>query len=138
MLFIVNQWNQSIEIAPRTCYTYSGNMLNQRRHKRVPITGTATLKFEDTGEFRSIQALPGSISLGGIGLYADDPIEDDTDVSITVNFISVDGIKTDSIEGCVVYNKNIGRICFMGIQFNRELNPENQPALYEHIQKILT
>jgi c-di-GMP-binding flagellar brake protein YcgR len=113
-------------------------MINQRRHKRVPITGTATLKFEDKGEFRSIQALLGSISLGGIGLYADDPIEDDTGVSITINFISVDGIKTDSIEGCVVYNKNIGGIYFMGIQFNKKINSENQPALYKHIQKILT
>lgn len=113
-------------------------MINQRRHKRVPITGNATLKFEDKGEIKSIQSLPGSISLGGIGLYSDDPIEDNTDVSITINFMSLDGIKTDFIEGCVVYNKNIGEICFLGIQFNKELNPENQPALYEHIQKILT
>ena len=112
-------------------------MINQRRHKRVPITGTATLKFEDKGEIKSIQTMTVNISLGGIGLYSDDPIEDDTDVSITINFISVDGIKTDSIEGCVVYNKNIGGIYFMGIQFNKELNSENQPALYEHIQKIL-
>ena len=117
---------------------FGRNMINQRRNKRVPITGTATLKFEDKGKFRSIQALPGSISLGGIGLYADDRIEDDTVVLITVNFISLEDIKTDSIEGYVVYSKNMGGIHFMGIQFNKEINPENQPALYEHIRKILT
>jgi c-di-GMP-binding flagellar brake protein YcgR len=120
------------------CYILVENMINQRRHKRVPITGTATLKFEDKGEFRSVQALPCSISIGGIGLYADDRIEDDTSVSITINFISLEDIKTDSIEGFVVYSKNMGGIHFMGIQFNEEVNPENQPALYEHIQKILT
>jgi hypothetical protein len=113
-------------------------MINQRRHKRVAITGTATLKFEVRGEFRSIQALPGSISLGGIGLYADDPIEDETDVSITINFISVDGIKTDSIDGYAVYSKNMEGIHYVGIQFNEEIKPENHSILYEHIQNILT
>ncbi|MGD1074822.1 MAG: PilZ domain-containing protein [Thermodesulfovibrionales bacterium] len=111
------------------------NMINQRKHKRVPITGTATLKFERNGEVQSIHAMPSNISLGGIGLYADDPIEDDTGVSITVDFISLEELKTDSIEGCVVYNKNIGDIYFVGIQFNKEISPENQPALYEHIQR---
>ncbi len=113
-------------------------MINQRRNNRIPITGTATLQFEDKGEIKSIQTMTVEISLGGIGLYCDNPIEDDSDVSITINFISVDGLKTDSIEGCVLYNKNIGGIYFMGIQFNKELNPENQPVLYEHIHKILT
>jgi hypothetical protein len=119
------------------CYILNEKMINQRRHKRVPITGTATLKFEDKGEIRSIQALPSSISLGGIGLYADDPIADDTDLSITINFISFDGIKTDSIKGCMKYSKNMGGIHFMGIQFNEEINPENHTVLYEHIRIIL-
>ena len=65
-------------------------------------------------------------------------IKDDTVVLITVNFISIEDIKTDSIGGYVVYSKNMGGIHFMGIQFNKEINPENQPALYEHIRKILT
>jgi c-di-GMP-binding flagellar brake protein YcgR len=112
-------------------------MINHRRHKRVPITGTVTLTFKDKNEFRSIQALLCSISLGGIGLYADEPIEDDTSISITINFLSFDGIKTESIEGRVVYSRNIGDIDFMGIQFKEEINSENQNLLYEHMQKIL-
>ena len=112
-------------------------MPNKRQHKRIPITGTATLKIENKGEFLSIQTSPGSIALGGIGLYSDDPIETDTNVSILINFISIDGIRTASIEGCVIFTRNIGGIYFMGIEFNEEINPENQPALYEHIQKIL-
>lgn len=85
-----------------------------------------------------MQAMTCSISLGGIGLYSDDSIEDDTNVSITINFLSADGIRTDSIEGCVKYNKKIGDIYFMGIQFDEEVSPINQPSLYERIQKILT
>lgn len=113
-------------------------MTNRREHKRVPITGIATLKFENKGKIQSIQALPGSISLGGIGLYSDDPIEIDTNVLLTINFISIDGVKNDSIEGHVIHYKNIGGTYFMGIQFNEEINSKNQPSLYEYLQKILT
>ncbi|MFH1702901.1 MAG: PilZ domain-containing protein [Nitrospirota bacterium] len=106
--------------------------------KRVSLTGSAILKFEKKGNIQSIQAVPGNISLGGMGLIADVLIEIDTNVSITINFISVDGIKTDSIEGRVVHYKDIGNIYFIGIQFNEEINPENQPSLHKHIQRILT
>jgi hypothetical protein len=82
--------------------------------------------------------MPGSISLGGIGLYCDDPLEIDTKVSITISFISIDGIRTDSMEGCVIYTKNLGGIYFMGIEFNKEINSKDQPLLYDYIQKILT
>jgi hypothetical protein len=78
-----------------------------------------------------------TVSLGGIGLYCNEPIEIDTNVSIAVSCMSVDGIKTDSIEGCAIYNKNIANMYFMGIQFNEEIDSEKQPSLYEHIQKIL-
>jgi len=112
-------------------------MTNQRKHKRVPITGNATLQFEDKGTMQSVQTLLGSISLGGIGLYADDPLEIDTNVSLTINIISNEGIKTDSIKGSVIYHKDINGMFFLGIQFNKEINPKNQPLLYEHIQKAL-
>jgi c-di-GMP-binding flagellar brake protein YcgR len=112
-------------------------MVNKRQHKRIPITGTATLKFEDEGNFLSIETMLGSISLGGIGIYCDDPLEIDTKVLITISFISEDGIRTDSIEGCVIYTKNLGGIYFMGIEFNKEINSEDQPSSYDYIQKVL-
>ncbi len=112
-------------------------MINKRKYKRVPMTGTAIVKFENRG-YVTIKTTTGSISLGGIGLYSDDPIDIDTNVSITINFITVDGIKSDSIKGCVKHNKKIGGIYFLGIYFSEEINPKNQPSLYEHIQNILT
>jgi c-di-GMP-binding flagellar brake protein YcgR len=115
-----------------------GIMINKRRHKRVPISGTASLKFEDEGEIQSIQSMTGSISLGGIGLYSDDRIEINSSVLITIDFIAVDGtIKTDSIEGIVIYEKKIGDIYFLGVQFHVEINPDDQPSLFGHIQKVL-
>ena len=100
------------------------------------MTGTAMVKF-DNKDSVTIKTTTGSISLGGIGLYSDDPIEIDTNVSITINFITVDGIKSDSIRGRVTHNKKIGDIYFLGIYFSEEINRENQPSLYEHIQNVL-
>ena len=101
------------------------------------MTGTTIVKYENKG-YVTTKTTTGSISLGGIALYSDDPIEIATNVSLTINFITVDGIKSDSVKGRVIHNKKIGGIYSLGIYFSEEINPKNQPALYEHIQNILT
>lgn len=113
-------------------------MINRREHNRVTLFGTATVKFEDKGTIQSIHTLLASISLKGMGLYAADAIDSGTDVLITINFITANGEqKTDSIKGCVIYDDQIEDIHFLGIQFNEEINSQNGPSLYEHMQKIL-
>ena len=112
-------------------------MINKRKYTRVPMTGTAIVTFENKG-YVTVKTTTRSISLGGIGLYSADPIEIDTNVSITIYFITINGIKNDSIKGRVSHNKKIGGIYFLGIYFSEEINPKNQPSLYEHIQNILT
>lgn len=88
---------------------------------------------------RSIQTVIANISLRGIGLYSYDPIEINKYVSITINFISVDGtLKTDSIEGCIISNKKIDDTYFVGLQFNEEIDAKHQPSLFEHVRKIPT
>ena len=72
-------------------------------------------------------------------MYSDEPIEIDRTVSITIDFISADGIiKTESLEGSVVYNKKIGEMFFMGVQFLEEVSPAGQPALHAHLKKVLS
>ena len=109
----------------------------KRKHKRFPITGIATLQFEDEEKSKTIHALLSSISPVGIGLYADNPIEANKQVSIAMDFISIGGLQNCVIKGSVVYNKDLGNIHFVGIQFNEDVNSENQPLLYKHIQNIL-
>ena len=111
--------------------------MTKRKHKRFPITGTATLQFEDEGKSRTIPAVLTSISTVGMGLYTNNPIEANKQVSVTINFISIDGIEDSVIEGSVVFNRDIGNIHFVGIQFNEYVNPQNQPVLFKHIQNIL-
>jgi hypothetical protein len=115
------------------------NMRNKRRHKRVLISGIATLEFEEKGVIQLIQAVIANISLKGIGLYSYDSIKVKTRVSITINFISINGeIKTNSVEGRVIFKKKIGKTYFIGIKFSEEINAEEQPSLFDHIKKSLT
>jgi c-di-GMP-binding flagellar brake protein YcgR len=113
-------------------------MINRRRHKRIIISGSATLEFNKKGEIQSIQTLIANISLQGIGLYSYSSIKAGTRVSITARFISLDsGLKTDSVEGRVVSNRKIGHTHFLGIQFDEEINAQNQPSLFKQLQNIL-
>jgi hypothetical protein len=113
-------------------------MLYIRRHTRVPISGLATLVFEEEGEIHSIQTAIANMSLPGIGLYSYNSIKVKTGVSMTIDFMSADGIfKTNSIEGCVISNKKIDNTYFIGIQFNEEIDAQNQPSLFKHLQNIL-
>lgn len=112
-------------------------MTDQRRHKRFAIIGIATLQFENNGEINLIQATLSTISSAGIGLYADKPIKTNKHVSLTIHFISEDGIKDNSIEGNVIYNRDLGNKYFIGIKFSEDINSKNQPLLYTHLQKII-
>jgi len=111
-------------------------MISRRQYKRIIISGSATLEFKN---IHSIQTLIANISLRGIGLYSYSSIKVETSVSITINFISSDGVlKTDSIEGRVINSRKIGNAHFLGIQFNEEINAQNQPLLFKHINNILS
>jgi len=119
----------------RNQYIY---MINRRRHRRILISGSATIKFKKKGEIQSIQTLIANISLQGIGLYSYSSIKVGTSVSIAALFISLDGgLKTDFIEGQVVNNRKIGNTHFLGIQFDEEINVQNQPSLFKHLQNTL-
>ena len=110
-------------------------MTNKRKHKRIPLAAVATINYEDQGGILSLHAMTGSISYGGVGLYSDDPIKEETDCSVTINFISTEGnMETVSVEGRVVYSKKIGDMFFSGVQFDEEVNDINHPLLYRQIQ----
>jgi len=113
-------------------------MINKRRHKRHSITGSADLTYRGQEKNQTIHTLISDISLSGIGLYLDVLLEDRVDVSLNITFISSDGsIKTDTIDGRIVYIRKFEEVYFMGIEFHEEINPNYQPSLYEHMQNIL-
>jgi hypothetical protein len=110
--------------------------MNQRRHKRIPVSGVATVVFNGKEGLHSVQALTGNMSFAGIGLYSDDRIAEEADVVTTMNYLTIRGVMEKAvIEGHVVYNKPVGQLYFIGIQFDQEINRTNQPSLYEHIER---
>ena len=110
----------------------------ERKYDRVPISAVATVTFEDENGNHSVETLVSSISFRGMGLYCDARIEEGTDVSTTINFISTGGAMEKALMGGhVLYNKCIGDLCYTGIQFDEEINSTNQPLLYEHIERRL-
>lgn len=114
-------------------------MDNKRRCKRVPISASAAVIIKKSDKVEAVLAMTANISLSGIGLYVDRHLEPETDVSLSIKFISMDGaIRTDSIEGSIVYTKDMGGIYFMGVQFDDEINPKDQPFLHSHLMQILT
>lgn len=114
-------------------------MRNQRRHKRFPLTGCADISFGEKETRETIHALISDISLSGIGLYADEPPEENRDVSLTVTFIAGDGnIKTESLDGRIVYVRKMRDLYFLGVEFSREIGAQGPSALYEHIQYVLS
>jgi len=113
-------------------------MTNRRRHRRVALAATATLAFSGEKGVQSVQTMIADISLCGVGVYSDDPIKEDIDLSIQINFISPGGVmRTDSMEGRTVYARPIRNIYFIGIEFDSEISPSGQPFLYEHLQRSL-
>ncbi|VAX32700.1 hypothetical protein MNBD_NITROSPIRAE02-844 [hydrothermal vent metagenome] len=112
---------------------------NLRRHHRYPILATAVVEVKNDKNPQPVEAMVSSISQSGMGVYSYVPLEKGTPVTIEVTFISVKGIKeNDTAEGRVVWLSKMGKIYFVGIAFDEELNPVKQPRLYEHFFKVIS
>ncbi len=112
-------------------------MSNRRKHKRYPATGSVDIKYEHEGQEKLVHALITDISLSGIGVYLDVPLEDNIDVSMDITYISIDGsIKTTTASGRVVYSRKFKDVYFTGIQFHKEINQKDQSSLYDHLNAI--
>jgi len=109
-------------------------MINKRRNSRIPISGIANIALKEHGKIHSIQTVIANISLRGMGVYAYNAMKIKSDVSITINFLFSDGsLKTDSLTGHIMNSKKIDNTYFIGIEFDEEINPKNQPFLSKYI-----
>lgn len=113
-------------------------MREKRRHKRIPIAASATLRFKNREDSPPIDAMVGSISISGIGLYTDKHIEANALISLEIKFISVDGsMYSESTSGRIVYVNVLGGMNYTGIEFDDMINPGGQPQLYNHLFTVM-
>lgn len=110
-----------------------------RVQKRVPITGSAHISFQGTsGGGGWTEAIAANVSLSGIGVYADQPVPDGSEVIVELHFISSGGqMETNTIEGTIVYAREIKNLFFTGIEFSEEVTTEKHKELYDHIRQSL-
>jgi len=109
-----------------------------RHNIRVPLAASARISYSSDAGRKSIDTTVASISLAGIGLYADCTLAKNTAVTVQINFISEDGLmKTDEVEGDIVNANEIQDLCYLCIVFKEDINPQKQPSLYAHLQKII-
>ena len=113
-------------------------MKNKRRHKRVPVVGSAKLHFKGKKNVHPMETMTVDISMSGIGVYSDSPIELDASLSVDMSFVASDGsLGTALVEGTIVFFREIGNFYFVGIEFGEEIDPRKQSFLYDEIQKLL-
>ena len=112
---------------------------NKRRHKRVPLAASALIQYSSEESTEQIHVVTANISLSGLGVYSEKPIIPGTALSIEISFISSQGLTTtDSIRGENIFDRKIGGMHFINIQFDEEINPVKQPSLYDHLLNILS
>lgn len=110
---------------------------NRRKYRRYPIFATALIKIKNKKDAVPFESMAANISQSGLGIYSYVPVDKGTPVSIEIKFIAIKGFEQkDAIEGKIVHLSKLGKLYYMGIAFDEELNPVAQPFLYNHFWKI--
>lgn len=110
----------------------------QRKNKRVPIAASARISYAGNEGTKTIDSTVASISLPGIGVYADCMPAKGTAVSLEISFITTDGLlKTDVIDGKVVNANEVGELCYICVVFSESINETKQPHLHSHLWKTI-
>lgn len=110
---------------------------DKRNYPRYPLYSVAELQVKDSVTPPST-ALVQNISESGIGLYAHNPIEKGTPISVMVKFTTHDGMREeDTIEGKVASLLKDEKFHCVGIAFDEKINQVSQPNLYRHFHRTI-
>lgn len=116
---------------------------DDRQHLRYPISATAVIRVKDADDAAPFEAIVAvaNISKAGLGLYSYTSLPEGARLALDITFIAPKGTKVkDSVEGRVVWASEFGkldsegRLYFIGLALDEELNPDKHPFLYEHLE----
>jgi len=112
-------------------------IMSERRQKRLPLFGVATVYPEGEISGISFNALIQNISLSGVGLYMHRPLDIGTTVRIIVKFTGTRGKRqTDILEGTVASLTELESYYCVGVGFPSFLHKEENPVLFSHLREI--
>jgi hypothetical protein len=113
-------------------------MEERRRNKRIPLSALAVLLFDGDSGPLALQGTVSDISMSGVVLYLDTPLKGGAHVMLEIRFpVSGGEVRSETVKGTTVYSNGIHNVHYVGIEFDNELNPKCQSALYSRIQNIL-
>ncbi len=105
-------------------------MKERRRYRRFHLAGSVKIKLAKG----SVDALTLNLSLGGIGVYAKNKLETGTEVIVLIKFLRRGVLKSvEAMPGKVRWVMPIGVEYGVGIKFDRKVNKDATPLLYECI-----
>ncbi|GBD99112.1 PilZ domain protein [bacterium BMS3Abin07] len=103
-----------------------------RKHHRYPYIASAAIRERNIADAEPVTVMVNNISEGGMGVFIETPFKKGTKVSIEVNFINLYGSEIkDVIHGEVSGLTERDTLYFMGISFDKKIDPYKQPNLYE-------
>jgi len=108
-----------------------------RRFQRYRYIATARVSREGR-EGPAVTVMVHNLSQAGMGIFSETPFEPGEDVSVTFNFITVEGEEvTDSVRGRITGVTEKEGLYYAGIAFRKELDPSNQPHLFELFHRCI-
>jgi hypothetical protein len=114
-------------------------MENDRREfARYPMFAVAEITQKDRVALARILSQVNNISEMGLGVYSDTYIESGAKISVQVEYQGTEGVmEKDSIDGRVAWVVPQDNLFYVGIIFDKELDPEEQPKLYRYFHDVI-
>jgi hypothetical protein len=107
-----------------------------RKWYRYQFFGTATVAIPR--EETAFNATIANISVSGLGLYSTTPVGKGKNVKVTISFVDKKGkVREAFTTGKVDWQKKFLNMYLLGINFDEELNMNNQPHLLDHLTWLI-
>jgi PilZ domain-containing protein len=107
-------------------------MYIQRKYPRFPVSASAIVKTSsDRVKF------PGSIEMfsrSGAGIYTNVMVEKGTSIQLEIDIYTGAQSSKCHLSGRVKNFTEWGEKGLLGVQFDQEIGPQNEPALYDYLE----
>ncbi len=106
-------------------------MFTKRKYPRFSVSGFAIVNIpENEREFLGPVEM---ISQGGAGIYTDEKLEKGTSISLVVDIFTGSNVSSCNLTGVVKNFVQWKEKGLLGVQFDKEIDSNNDPHLYQYL-----